>query len=467
MRTVAVLSALAAASAVHANPTQTSQQKPRAVSLEPITATGNAFFAGDKRFFVRGVAYQPGGSAADLDPLADPEVCLPDIEKFKDLGLNVVRVYSTDNSKDHKECMDALAEAGIYVALDANNPKYSINRAKPARSYNADYLQSVFATIDEFIKYPNTMAFFSGNEVIHDLANTTLAAPFVKATTRDMRSYIKARGYRKALVGYSAADVSTNRIQTAHYFNCGTEDERSDFFAFNDYSWCDTDYITAGWDKKVEAFTGYGLPIFLSEYGCTTNGRTFGEIEALMSGDMTPVYSGGLMYEYTNETNGFGILRIEGDNKAGEIDLKQTGERVELPEFASLSSAMVAYPAPTGDAGYTKTTNSVACPTQDDHWAVEGTLLPAMPSDAKKYLTEGAGKGPGLKGVGSQDSGTDEVVEAQPGSGEVDAPASSSSSTATSSSAANGRTAMGPVDKAPFVISGIVVFFTLVGAIAL
>jgi hypothetical protein len=230
MKSVALLSALAAVA--QAGPTKTLPVAPRQVSVEPITATGNAFFKGSERFYVRGVDYQPGGSAANIDPLADPEICLKDLEKFKKLGINTIRVYSTDNSKDHDECMNALAEAGIYVMLDANNPKYSINRADPHGSYNAVYLQSVFATIDAFAKYTNTMAFFSGNEVIHDHANTTLAAKYVKATDRDMRAYIKARGYRKILVGYSAADVSDNRMQAAAYFNCGADEERSDFFAF-------------------------------------------------------------------------------------------------------------------------------------------------------------------------------------------------------------------------------------------
>jgi len=29
-------------------------------NLTPVTVKGNAFFAGDERFYVRGVAYQPG-----------------------------------------------------------------------------------------------------------------------------------------------------------------------------------------------------------------------------------------------------------------------------------------------------------------------------------------------------------------------------------------------------------------------
>jgi 1,3-beta-glucanosyltransferase GAS5 len=191
-----------------------------------------AFWAGKQRFYVRGIDYQPDGSSGNNDPLADTETCTRDIKRFSDLGVNAIRVYSVDNSKDHTQCMQQLNDAGIYLVLDVNNPNYSINRDDPAPSYNDVYLQSVFATIDEFAKYHNTLAFFSGNEVINDKPETVKSAPYVKATTRDMRQYIGSRGYRKIPVGYSAADVSDNRMQTAHYFNCGSDDERSDFFAF-------------------------------------------------------------------------------------------------------------------------------------------------------------------------------------------------------------------------------------------
>jgi hypothetical protein len=157
--------------------------------------------------------------------------------------------------------MQALADAGIYLVLDVNSPLYSLNRANPLPSYNNVYLQNIFATMDAFAGYSNTLAFFSGNEVINDGA-TTSAAPFVKAVTRDMRQYLGKRGYRQIPVGYSAADVSENRMEMAHYMNCGTDDERSDFFAFNDYSWCDpSSFQISGWDQKVKNFTGYGIPI--------------------------------------------------------------------------------------------------------------------------------------------------------------------------------------------------------------
>lgn len=171
-------------------------------------------------------------------------------------------MYTVDNTADHDECMSALSDAGIYLALDVNNGLYSINRDDPAPSYNAVYLQSVFATIDAFSKYDNTLLFFSGNEVINDVDNTN-CAPYIKAVTRDMKNYIAAQNIRHIPVGYSAADVTSNRYETAVYMNCGDDAmARSDFFAFNDYSWCDpSSFTTSGWDAKVAQYSNYSIPL--------------------------------------------------------------------------------------------------------------------------------------------------------------------------------------------------------------
>ncbi|KAI7777816.1 hypothetical protein LA080_003015 [Diaporthe eres] len=450
MKSFALTSALLAA-AVSANPTPTEQEPPsKRASLPTVTASGNAFWAGKDRFYVRGIDYQPGGSSQLADPLADTSTCKRDIAEFKKLGINTVRVYTVDNSASHDDCMSQLSDAGIYLILDVNNPLYSINRNSPGESYNDVYLQSVFATVDQFVKYDNTLAFFSGNEVVNDQANTTLAAPYVKATTRDMRQYIRNRGYRAVPVGYSAADVSQNRFQLAQYFNCGTDDERSDFFAFNDYSWCDSSFTQSGWDQKVKNFTGYGLPLFLSEYGCITNGRSFGEVEALMNSEMTGVYSGGLVYEYSDEGNGYGIVSISGDSVS------------EKSDFAAYSTALSKNPAPTGDGGFTSTTNSQACPSADSDWLVSNTLLPAIPTGASKYMTSGAGDGPGLKGDGSQNAGGTSTGDAEPGSG------SATGSAATGSSSGNaGAGGPGPLDMGAFMVTGVVFFFSLVGTMLL
>jgi hypothetical protein len=389
MKSFVLVSALAAFAS--ATPTLKDPPSKRA-SLPTVTASGNAFWTGDERFYLRGIDYQPGGAAANEDPLADPKVCKRDIKYFKELGVNVIRVYAVDNKGDHDECMKALAEAGIYLVLDVNNPKYSINRATPGPSYNAAYIQSVFATVEMFAQYDNTLAFFSGNEVMNDEKDTDKAAPYVKAITRDMRNYIKARKLRKIPVGYSAADVSTNRMQTAHYMNCGSDDVRSDFFAFNDYSWCNSDFETSGWDVKVKNFTNYGIPIFLSEYGCIKNRpRKFEEMEPMMGKEMSSVYSGGLMYEYSLEDNDYGIVKINGNTVKPE------------KEFDLFKSALEKYPMPTGTGGAAKSSHGVECPKSESVWQVDPSYLPEMPAQAEKYMKDGAGKGPGIEGKGSQD----------------------------------------------------------------
>ncbi|KAJ3495955.1 hypothetical protein NLG97_g3019 [Lecanicillium saksenae] len=392
MKSITLLLTLAAVATVAANPTKH--------AIATIKASGNAFWAGDKRFYIRGIDYQPGGDSARIDPLADKDMCTRDIKYFKDLGVNTIRVYTVDNSKDHKECMSALADAGIYLVLDVNTGGqngYSLNRAAPALSYNAAYLQNVFATIEEFAQYDNTLAFFSGNEVINEAGNE-FNAPYIKAVTRDMRAYITARKLRAIPVGYSAADVAENRLETAKYLNCGSDDVRSDFFAFNDYSFCNTDFKTSGWDQKVKNFTNYGIPIFLSEYGCIKNRpRKFDEIEALMSSDMTGVYSGGMMYEYSYEKNKFGIVKLSGENGKGDVE--------KLGEYDNLKSSLTKYTSPTGDGGAARENKGVDCPAKTSSWNVDPILLPIMPREAAKFMKDGAGKGPGLTGKGSQTAG--------------------------------------------------------------
>ena len=352
--------------------------------------------------------------------------------------------------------MNALADAGIYLILDVNTPKYSLNRAEPNPSYNADYLQSIFATIDKFANYDNTMAFFSGNEVIND-GPTSATAPYVKAVTRDMRQYIRNRGYRSIPVGYSAADVDTNRLEMAQYMNCGTDDERSDFFAFNDYSWCDpSSFSISGWDQKVQKFTGYGIPLFLSEYGCNTNTRKFEEVASLYSTDMTSVYSGGLVYEYSQEPSKYGLVEVSGSSVT------------ELDDFNSLKTAFANTASPQGDGGYNSTGGASTCPTKNSpNWDVDGDALPAIPDGAKKFMTQGAGTGPGLSGGGSQNAGGESTGTATAGSGQATRTGSAGSASSTGSSSGSSSSAAGlvtPETTYAGLVSMLVTLATFAGA---
>jgi hypothetical protein len=373
-----------------------------------------------------------GGASDAQDPLLDIANLRRDVANFKSLGINTIRVYTIDNSQNHDEGMKMLDDAGIYLALDANTPKYSLNRETGAtlhRSYNDVYLQNVFATIDAFADYNNLLLLFSGNEVINE-RNNTIAAPYIKAVTRDMKQYISNRKSRSIPVGYSAADVAENIEEQALYFNCGSDDARSDFFAFNDYSWCDPSSFTkSGWDKKVQTYKDYSKPIFLSEFGCITNTRQWGEIAALYSTNMTSVYSGGLAYEYTVEPNGYGIVEVGSDGKITPND-----------DFDRLKAAYSKTSNPTGDGGYKQSGSASQCPAESEQWEVSSDSLLAMPKNAEKFMTGGAGTGPGLKGAGSHFAGTASEATATAGSGSPTRTPGANGQASTNGSGAGGVT---------------------------
>lgn len=353
-------------------------------SLPPIVVRGNAFFNNEtnERFYIRGVDYQPGGSSNLTDPLADIDTCQRDISYFKELGINAIRVYTVDNALNHSGCMRLLDQAGIYVILDLNTPKSSISRVNPACSYNAYYLQNVFATVDAFVEYNNVLGFFAGNEVINN-ENTTVAATYVKATIRDIKHYLKARNYRHIPVGYAAADIVSNRVLVAEYLNCGSDEyARMDMFGVNDYSWCGfSSFEQSGYAEKMRLYRNYSLPMFLSEFGCNkvVGPRPFTEIGALYSSKMTSVFSGGLVYEYSEQVNNYGLVDIHGNNVT------------KLPDFENLKNEYQQFPNPTGDGGYSTSNNYSICPDYvKGIWEANNTL-PPMPSAASIYFKSGAG----------------------------------------------------------------------------
>lgn len=350
-----------------------------AAAISVVETKGNAFFYKDtgERFYMRGLAYQPGGPLNLYDPLADPTVCLRDIEYFKDLGINTIRVYSIDNTASHDECMLALADAGIYLVLDTNTPLASIARDSGANClYNTMYLNEVFATVKLMSQYNNTLGFFAANEVIND-DSTTAAAAQVKAVVRDIKNFQRNTGLRTIPVGYSAADVELNRVQLAHYFNCGDDEmARVDMYGFNDYSWCGRlTYQRLGYADKVAMFSNYSIPLFFSEYGCNeVSPRVFTEVEAIYLEAMTSTFSGGLAYEYTEEDNEYGLVVVLAN---GNITVKPDYNNLRL-QFANVSN-------PTGDGNYSSSLPPSNCPALSSHWNATNDI-PSTPLGALKYV---------------------------------------------------------------------------------
>ena len=282
------------------------------------------------------MAYQqdPGapGSATTttsyLDPLANPGRCKLDIPLLQQLNTNVIRTYAINPTADHSECMSMLQDAGIYVISDLANPDVSINRNTPA--WNLDLQAHFQSVVDELSQYSNVIGFFVGNEV-SNAANNTGDSAFVKAAVRDMKQYIKTKNYRWMGIGYAADDSSAIRNDVANYFNCGPAEDSVDFFGYNVYSWCgNNNFQTTGYNRIIEFFTGYSVPVFFAEYGCNLPSggaaRIWEETPALYQANMSDVISGGIVYEYFEDVNDYGtfIPSCESSKKHERSDIANT-----------------------------------------------------------------------------------------------------------------------------------------------
>lgn len=242
---------------------------------------------------------------------------------MQQLGVNTIRVYNLDANLDHNECASIFDAAGIYMLIDVNNGLYGnyLDRADPSSTYNLEYMQHVFGVVEAFAPFPNTLGFFGGNEIINQ--NSSADAPaYIRAVIRDMREYIHYNT-RNVPVGYSAADVSTLLQDTWEYLSCSLSNDtysKLDFFGLNDYEWCgDSSFTQSGYNKLANMFGSASIPVFFSEYGCNNiEPRTFTNVPVLYGPEMSAL-SGGLVYEYSQEVDDYGLVVI---NSSSEITLR-------------------------------------------------------------------------------------------------------------------------------------------------
>lgn len=296
-----------------------------------ISIKGKAFVdAAGKRFMIRGVALANSTDSSDdhvYDMLADThfqEFNSRILPKLKELNVNTVRVYVIDLTKkneqgvelreEHGKAMDALKKAGIYVSLELASPKYGDNLNRIAPQYTASLYRRYTAVIDEMAKYDNTLNFSLGNEVVFpgliaanvlkkcqggngnedqpdciEAANKAITgdAAVLKSLARDMKAYIKKKGYRQIPVGVAMQDTpNTPKIPNsapgkedlklidtatvANYYACGDEpDQRMDFVALNAYRYTNQNtnvpqYVSIINDYHLDKMP---VPFYLSETG--------------------------------------------------------------------------------------------------------------------------------------------------------------------------------------------------------
>lgn len=293
---------------------------------------------------------------------------------MKTIGVNSIRVYHVDPQLEHDACMSVFSDAGIYVWLDLDTFSTYILQDNPY--WTSAQFSKYAEVMDTFIKYDNIAGFWIGNEVINTAAGSP-AAPYIKAAVHDMKAYRDSKGYREVPIGYSAADIAELRPMLQDYLACGDDaNARIDFFGLNSYEWCGptNTFSGSGYNVLQAQAVDYGTPIFFSETGCNVGGpRLFEDQSAILGPDMDDTWSGAIIYEWVQETNGYGLVNYAG----GAL----TGVPTPIaPDFTNLAQRWATL-TPTGvaETAYVPSITPPACPSSTaGGWLVNGD--PALPT---------------------------------------------------------------------------------------
>lgn len=127
----------------------------------------------------------------------------------------------------------------------------------------------------------------------------------------------------------------------------------------------------SGFKDRTQELENYSKPVFLSEYGCNlVTPRGFSEVGAIYGPQMTDVWSGGVVYEWTQENNRYGLVKI---SESGEVEV--------MPDYTSLLEEMSkVHPKGVMMDDYHEERSASSCPEINANWKASSSL-PPTPSD--------------------------------------------------------------------------------------
>lgn len=147
--------------------------------------------------------------------------------------------------------------------------------------------------------------------------------------------------------------------------------------------------MTSGYEALTDQIMNYPVPIFFSETGCNTSPpRTFEDQTAIFGPQMSPYWSGAIIYEWIQEDNHYGLITYGGGNQEASVSaapaggFSRSGTPTPItPDFANLQSVWATVsPSSVAEAAYAAAVTTPACPAYTSGvWAVAGSVaLPTL-----------------------------------------------------------------------------------------
>jgi O-antigen biosynthesis protein len=127
-----------------------------------VVVDGKFFRLGDKKFYVKGVAYGPLAPNAQGQPFASPEQTALDLDQIRELGANVVRVYNIPP----RWFLDLAEAREMKVLVDIPWNKH-LSFDNPARQ--AEAREAVRNAVTACGRHPAVFAFSIANEIPPDI----------------------------------------------------------------------------------------------------------------------------------------------------------------------------------------------------------------------------------------------------------------------------------------------------------
>jgi 1,3-beta-glucanosyltransferase GAS1 len=241
-----------------------------------------------------------------IDVLGDGPTCDRDIPLLARLGINTIVTPRLDPDADHSACMEKLQAAGIYVL-------FGLTSTTPAEatmnSWNYIQQNNFTRLLDNLRHFENVMGFFFPPSD----SSKPQSLPFVRAAAREMKSYIKNKGYRSIPIGYMGTDHGSKA--TSVFLNCGEQISAIDFYGIIPHPSCsDVSSAQPFLEHLASQYSSYSVPTFLFKFICPASDpqEHYRDLQYLYGNNVSRVFSGGVAAFFLES-------RVEGVPEPGMI----------------------------------------------------------------------------------------------------------------------------------------------------